>query len=193
MKARLAGGCGGHVEWSSSTPACVEIATLSECSGHRWPRRRGQQWKEQIRNNAIIGFGERCEHAAYPPGARGTAPLVRICPTAGCAITGSDARAAAAAGSARPHAPWREAEARGGFKGALAAPLAGHGQKSSGREPDPGRRRRRSRDDRDASTAREPISRIVRALERIPRPTFRIGKSPFTPGGGTGSAIRRRE
>ena len=29
----------------------------------------------------------------------------------------------------------REAEARGGFKGALAAPLAGHGQKSSGREP----------------------------------------------------------
>ena len=27
--------------------------------------------------------------------------------------------------------PWREAEACGGFKGALAAPLAGHGQKSS--------------------------------------------------------------
>ena len=32
--------------------------------------------------------------------------------------------------------PWREAEACGGFKGAVAAPLAGHGQKSSGREPD---------------------------------------------------------
>ena len=104
MKARLAGGCGGHVEWSVSTPVSKSpIATLSECSGHRWPRRRGQQWKEQVRNKAIIGFGERCEHAAYPPGARGTAPLVRICPTAGCAITGSDARAAAAAGSARPH------------------------------------------------------------------------------------------
>ena len=30
--------------------------------------------------------------------------------------------------------PRVEAEACGGFKGALAAPLAGHGQKSSGRE-----------------------------------------------------------
>ena len=28
--------------------------------------------------------------------------------------------------------PWVEPEACGGFKGALAAPLAGHGQKSSG-------------------------------------------------------------
>ena len=67
-----------------------------------------QEWSHGLdekgrAHNAIIGFGERCEHAAYPPGARGTAPLVRICPTAGCAITGSDARAAAAAGSARPH------------------------------------------------------------------------------------------
>ena len=59
--------------------------------------------KCQVRNNAIIGFGERCEHAAYPPGARGTAPLVRISPTADCTITGSDARAAAVGGSARPH------------------------------------------------------------------------------------------
>ena len=31
--------------------------------------------------------------------------------------------------------PCVEPEACGGFKGALAAPLAGHGQKSSGREP----------------------------------------------------------
>ena len=49
--------------------------------------------------------------------------------------------------------PWREAEARGGFKGALAAPLAGHGQKSSGREPYPGRRRSRT-----AATRRRPGS-----------------------------------
>jgi len=31
--------------------------------------------------------------------------------------------------------PWVEPEACGGFRGALAAPLAGHGQNSSGREP----------------------------------------------------------
>ena len=49
--------------------------------------------------------------------------------------------------------PWVEAEARGGFKGALAAPLAGHGQKSSGREPDPGRRRSQT-----AATPRRPGS-----------------------------------
>ena len=38
-----------------------------------------------------------------------------------------------------------------------------------------------AQDGRDASTARVPFSRILRALERIPRPTFRIVKSPSTP------------
>ena len=59
--------------------------------------------------------------------------------------------------------PWREAEACGGFKGALAAPLAGHGQKSSGgREPDPLGVGGES-DGRDASTAREPFMNAILA------------------------------
>ena len=31
----------------------------------------------------------------------------------------------------------------------------------------------------------------MRALERIPRPTFRIGKSPSTPGGGRGLIVKK--
>ena len=94
------------------------------------------QWKDQIRNQARIGHG--ISEASMPPthlAARGTAPLVRICPTADSTITGLGCSSGCCGWFSQT--PWVEPEACGGFKGALAvaAPLAGHGQKSSGREP----------------------------------------------------------
>ena len=132
------------------------------------------QWKDQIRNQARIGHG--ISEASMPPthlAARGTAPLVRICPTADSTITGLGCSSGCCGWFSQT--PWVEPEACGGFKGALAAPLAGRSQKSFGREPDRSWASAEP-DGRDALTAREPFSRIVRALERIPRPTFRIGK-----------------
>ena len=125
--------------------------------------------------------------ASMPPahlGHAGSAPLVRISPTADCTITGSVVLGrSSGCGGWFSQTPRVEPEACGGFKRALAAPLVGHGQKSSGRCQILGVGGAVAR---TAATRRRPGSnsrKIVSALEQIPRPTFRIGKKSSTPRG----------
>ena len=150
MKARLAGGCGGHVEWSSSTPVSKSRRCVTD------PSTAGlvDDASSGRSKSVIRRLSGTVSEASMPPTHLGHAAPLRLSVSALPPIVLSPARTLERLRwVVQPETPWVEAEACGGFKGALAAPLEGRGQKSSGREPDPGRRRSRT-----AATPRRPGS-----------------------------------